>query len=108
MDARHAGTTRYANAAGRRGREFAEIAFVAGPMAGQYLARQDWIAARRAESAQLCSVWDGEVDRGAVRSVLARLREAAGVGLMRAGEHLRGSRRVAPPATRTIPAGPAR
>ena len=108
MDARHAGTTRYGDRAERRSREFAEIAFVAGPMAGQYLARHDRITAGRAERAQQQSVWDVEVDRGAVHSVLARLREATGTGLVRVGERLRGSRRGDAPATGAAPVGEAR
>jgi hypothetical protein len=91
----------------RRFREFADIAGVAGPMAGQYLARQGVADARRVEVEWAEALRDAEVPRGAAPAVAARLRQTVGKWLVRASARLRGGRRATPATPVVDPIGTA-
>ncbi len=90
----------------RHFRNYADIASVAGPGAGQYLARQRVPAARREEVEWAEALPADEGSQGAGPSVVARLRHAVGTGLVRATARLRGGRRAAPVAPEVGPVGP--
>ena len=98
MDRSHARAHNDAHTAPRRFREFAEIAAVAGPMAGQYLARREVAERRRSEVAQLEALLAAKNTRGDGASVLARLQRSVGARIVRTCERLR-SRRGNAPAT---------
>lgn len=97
----HTGTTRN-GATDRRCREFAGIADLIGPMAGQYLVRQEVAEARRAEIALAITLRDTQATQGETTSVIARLRTSVSTGLVRVGDRLR-SRRSSPPVTTVGP-----
>ena len=92
----------------RRFRDYADIASVAGPGAGQYLARQRVPEARREEVEWAEALRADEGSQGAGASVVARLRQAVGTGLVRATARLRGGRRATPAAPAASPIGTAR
>jgi hypothetical protein len=91
-----------------RFRDYADIASVAGPGAGQYLARQRVPEARREEVAWAEALRDAAGTKDAGPSVLARLRQAVGTGLVRATARLRGGRRATPATPAAGPVGTAR
>ena len=77
-------------------RDYADLASVAGPGAGQYLARQRVPAARREEVEWAEALRDAAGTQAAGPSVVARLRQTVGTGLGRALARLRGGRRATP------------